>query len=108
MENDNQNSEIVGLILAAGYSSRMGAFKPLLQIGNMTAVERIAENMKRAGFHRIVGVTGITGIFCGPYWKAMTSVKRLTTNLQKGCSLLCKEGLNMRFRNLQKGLKVFF
>ena len=48
MANGNQTREIVGLILAAGYSSRMGAFKPLLQIGDMTAVERIAETLNRA------------------------------------------------------------
>ncbi len=55
MENDNR---FVGLILAAGYSSRMGAFKPLLPIGDMTAIERIAVTFKKAGILNLVGVTG--------------------------------------------------
>lgn len=55
MENDNR---FVGLILAAGYSSRMGAFKPLLPIGDMTAIERVAATLKKAGIHNMIGVTG--------------------------------------------------
>ncbi|HML37807.1 MAG TPA: histidine phosphatase family protein [Bacillota bacterium] len=53
-----ENGKIVGLILAAGYSSRMGAFKPLLQIGDMTAVEQVSSALKNAGITRIIGVTG--------------------------------------------------
>jgi len=53
-----ENDKIIGLILAAGYSSRMGAFKPLLPIGDMTAVERISTSLKKAGVHNIIGVTG--------------------------------------------------
>jgi len=48
----------VGLILAAGYSSRMGAFKPLLPIGDMTAIQHVSVSMKSSGISRIVGVTG--------------------------------------------------
>jgi len=55
MENDNR---FVGLILAAGYSSRMGAFKPLLPIGDVTAIERVAATLKKAGIHNMIGVTG--------------------------------------------------
>lgn len=53
-----ENDKIIGLILTAGYSSRMGTFKPLLQIGDMTAIERVAGSLKKAGINRIVGVTG--------------------------------------------------
>ncbi|HYE67726.1 MAG TPA: histidine phosphatase family protein [Anaerovoracaceae bacterium] len=53
-----RENKVVGLILAAGYSSRMGAFKPLLPIGDMTAVERISAALKQAGIHNIIGVTG--------------------------------------------------
>lgn len=53
-----ENDKIIGLILAAGYSSRMGGFKPLLSIGDMTAVERISAALKKAGVHNIIGVTG--------------------------------------------------
>jgi len=46
------------VILAAGYSSRMGEFKPLMPVGNMTAVERIIGSAKNAGIDDIVLVTG--------------------------------------------------
>lgn len=50
--------KVIGLILAAGYSSRMGAFKPLLPIGDMAAVERVSAALRSAGINRIIGVTG--------------------------------------------------
>ena len=49
---------IIGLILAAGYSSRMGTFKPLLTIGDMTAMERVSDTLRRAGVETVIGVTG--------------------------------------------------
>lgn len=55
MVNDNR---IAALILAAGYSSRMGAFKPLLPIGNMTALEQVSSALKTAGIKDIICVTG--------------------------------------------------
>lgn len=61
MGNVNMATEgktFVGLILAAGYSSRMGAFKPLLPIGDMSAIEMVSAALKKAGINRIIGVTG--------------------------------------------------
>ena len=46
------------VILAAGYSSRMKSFKPLLPVGEMTAVERSIEAAKDAGIKNIIVVTG--------------------------------------------------
>ena len=54
----NNFKNIYGLILAAGYSSRMGSFKPLLPIGDMTAIERVIGILRGAGIRNIVGVTG--------------------------------------------------
>jgi CTP:molybdopterin cytidylyltransferase MocA len=60
------SEKIVGLILAAGYSSRMGAFKPLLPIGDMTAIERLAEHGKAGGYyHWSYGLSGD----CEPYMR---------------------------------------
>lgn len=47
-----------GVILAAGYSSRMQAFKPLLPVGEMTAIERSIAALKGAGVRNIAVVTG--------------------------------------------------
>jgi CTP:molybdopterin cytidylyltransferase MocA len=49
--------EYAAVILAAGYSSRMGALKPLLPVGGVPAVRRVAETVRSAGALPIV-VTG--------------------------------------------------
>ena len=48
---------IGGVILAAGYSSRMGDFKPLLPVGGVPALQRSIECLKAAGAETAV-VTG--------------------------------------------------
>lgn len=50
--------KIGALITAAGMSSRMGKFKPLLRIGNKTVAQRIVETLRQAGAEQIVMVTG--------------------------------------------------
>jgi CTP:molybdopterin cytidylyltransferase MocA len=46
------------VIAAAGLSSRMGAFKPLLSLGNSTFVERIINTLREGGVKEITVVTG--------------------------------------------------
>lgn len=50
--------KIAALILAAGYSSRMGAFKPLLPLGEFTAIELAVSRFRAAGIADIKVVTG--------------------------------------------------
>ena len=50
-----------GLILAAGLSSRMGEFKPLLPFGSKTLIESAIDSMLDAGVHRVVVVLGFGG-----------------------------------------------
>ena len=50
--------DFAAVIMAAGYSSRMKSFKPLLAVGGETAVERLIRAAKEAGIHRLVVVTG--------------------------------------------------
>ncbi len=50
--------EIAALILAAGYSSRMGKFKPLLPLGPLTVIERCVRLFQETGIgdvHVVVG-----------------------------------------------------
>lgn len=49
---------LTAIILAAGYSSRMGAFKPLLPFGGKTVLERAIELFRTAGIHDIRVVVG--------------------------------------------------
>lgn len=46
------------IILAAGYSSRMGKFKPLMDIYGSTAVERNIDLFQKCGINNIMVVTG--------------------------------------------------
>lgn len=46
------------VILAAGYSSRIGGFKPLMQLGAHSLLERCADLFRKAGIPEIVIVTG--------------------------------------------------
>ena len=56
--NSENNKGICGLILTAGYSSRMGSFKPLLQIDDRAAIERIIDTLRETNLENIVAVTG--------------------------------------------------
>ncbi len=46
------------VIVAAGMSSRMGDFKPMLNIGSISIAQRIVATFRQAGVTRIVVVTG--------------------------------------------------
>lgn len=46
------------VIVAAGMSSRMGDFKPMLSIGSMSIAQRVIATFQQAGVDRIVVVTG--------------------------------------------------
>ena len=50
--------EIGALIVAAGMSSRMGDFKPMLNIGSISVAQRVVATLSQAGVSKIVMVTG--------------------------------------------------
>lgn len=52
------NNRIGAVILAAGYSSRMGSFKPGLHIGDKTVIARLIASFYDAGIKDIVVVSG--------------------------------------------------
>jgi broad specificity phosphatase PhoE/CTP:molybdopterin cytidylyltransferase MocA len=52
------DAPVVGVILAAGFSSRMGAFKALLDVGGKSAVSRLTDALREAGARDVVIVTG--------------------------------------------------
>lgn len=51
-------SVIAALVLAAGFSSRMGRFKPLLPLGGQTVIDHVIDTFRAAGLGRITVVTG--------------------------------------------------
>ena len=54
----HENSGFAALILSAGYSSRMKDFKPLMDVGGVTAVEGLIDSVRAAGIDDIAVVTG--------------------------------------------------
>ena len=51
-------NEIAAILLAAGRSRRMGAFKPLLPFGDRTVIECCVSNLRAGGIDEIVVVVG--------------------------------------------------
>ena len=51
-------NDIAALLLAAGRSRRMGAFKPLLPFGDRTVIECCIDNLGEAGIKDIIVVAG--------------------------------------------------
>ncbi|MCD7880664.1 MAG: nucleotidyltransferase family protein [Clostridiales bacterium] len=54
-------SKLAGLVMAAGLSSRMGAFKPLLPLGKDTVIERTVDSLLTGGADSVTVVTGYRG-----------------------------------------------
>jgi molybdenum cofactor cytidylyltransferase len=57
-----KTSLVAAIILAAGQSQRMGAFKPLLPFGDKTVIETCVENLRGGGVENVIVVLGQ-----GPY-----------------------------------------
>jgi CTP:molybdopterin cytidylyltransferase MocA len=51
-------SKVAAILLAAGRSRRMGAFKPLLPFGNQTVIEACVNHLLDAGVETLVVVAG--------------------------------------------------
>jgi molybdenum cofactor cytidylyltransferase len=53
-----QVNKVAAILLAAGQSKRMGAFKPLLPFGDRTVIESCIDYLQRGGVETIVVVLG--------------------------------------------------
>lgn len=53
-----KTAHIGGLITAAGMSTRMNGFKPLLRLGEKTMIETVTDRMLEGGAHFVVIVVG--------------------------------------------------
>jgi CTP:molybdopterin cytidylyltransferase MocA len=51
-------NKVAAIVLAAGRSKRMGAFKPLLPFGDKTVIDHCIDNLREAGIDSIVVVLG--------------------------------------------------
>ena len=53
-----KTNEVAAIVLAAGRSERMGAFKPLLPFGPTTVIETCIENLRGGGVRTVIVVLG--------------------------------------------------
>ena len=53
-----KTGEVVAILLAAGRSRRMGAFKPLLPFGKTTVIQNCLNNLRAGGVEDVVVVAG--------------------------------------------------
>jgi molybdenum cofactor cytidylyltransferase len=53
-----KTNEVAAIVLAAGRSERMGAFKPLLPFGPTTVIETCIENLRLGGVGTVIVVLG--------------------------------------------------
>lgn len=63
--------KLAALILAAGYSSRMGHFKPLLPLENKPVIACSIDNFRRAGIENITVVVGYQAAILQPLLQDM-------------------------------------
>jgi molybdenum cofactor cytidylyltransferase len=61
LQSTNKEPVVAAILLAAGQSRRMRAFKPLLPFGNKTVVERCIDYLQQGGVETIVVVLGHRG-----------------------------------------------
>lgn len=54
--------QTAALIVAAGMSSRMGEFKPMLNIGSISVAQRVIATLHQAGVSKIVMITGYNAV----------------------------------------------
>ncbi len=92
------------IILSAGLSSRMGAFKPLLRLGEKTALERSVAFFRRVGIEYLQVVLGHQAELLVPIVEKLGVAYTVNHRYQEGMftSVQCA------MRQLPEGIKAFF
>jgi len=75
---------VAAVVLAAGFSSRMGAFKPLLPFGGRTLIGHVVANLREAGVRRIHVVAGFNAEALAPELAALDVVEARNPDFAKG------------------------
>lgn len=70
--------KVNGLILAAGLSSRMGSFKPLMPVGAEALIERSTQSMLSGGAHHVTVVLGYRAAEAEAVLRGRFSPKRVS------------------------------
>ena len=92
------------LILAAGLSTRMGQFKPLLSLGRETVIERVIKNFIAAGIQQVMVVVGYRSEDLIPILKQHDVQWAFNTNYRKEMFSSIQVGVD----HLNTGIRGFF
>ena len=92
----SRHSVIVGVILSAGMSSRMGQFKPMLPLSGTSFIKRIISTMREAGVEEIVVVSGarrseLEEHLAGENVKLLFNAQYATTQMLESIKLAIRE-----------------
>ena len=87
-------------ILAAGFSSRMGKFKPLLPLNDETVLERVLRVSKDAGIRQRVVVTGYNREALVPLLERSGAVEVRNPRFEEGMFTSIQAGISALPRNL--------
>lgn len=90
-----KKNRIAAIVIAAGYSSRMDGFKPLLKFGNETAVERVVNTYRKAGVDQIILVLGYRAEEIRRYFEKMPVECVLNENFDQGMYTSIVRGVGM-------------
>jgi molybdenum cofactor cytidylyltransferase len=96
--------DVAALVLAAGMSSRMGKFKPLLPIGEHTLIEQVIKNIRAASIQRILVVVGYKAETLIPVLERNQVSWVENPNSTQEMFLSVKVGI----RRLEKSIPAFF
>ena len=92
------------VILAAGFSKRMGRFKPLLPLGSTTVLERVVRLFQSAGINRICVVTGHREKELAPLIQSLGALAISNPRYEKGMFSSVTAGVE----RLDEKTKAFF
>ncbi len=100
----NPGDGIAALILAAGYSTRLGTLKPLLPLGRATIIEEAVQRFRTAGVDDIRVVTGYRAEELSPALKKLGVREIFNPNYDQGMFASVGAGV----RSLEPGIAAFF
>jgi CTP:molybdopterin cytidylyltransferase MocA len=95
---------IAALILAAGYSSRLGAWKPLQPVGRFTFIEEAVQRFRAAGVEDIRVVTGHRAGELAPVLRKLEVKEVFNPAYDQGMFASVRAGV----RSLEPGIAAFF
>ncbi len=97
-------SEIVAIILAAGYSNRMERFKPLLDLGGRPVISHVVGAFKSAGIYDVRVVVGYNRDILTPMLGEMGARSIVNDNYADGMFSSVLAGV----KHLELEVKTFF